>query len=514
MRTPRTLLTAALLALAALAPAAGAARAGVVATLPVPLGADRYGQGFANGNPGLLVSGPVLAGGGIAWAQEGAGQAVDVHVLGPRDRAPRTVATLPAVAPTDQLVHAFSLLGSPTRLAWAEDQQRSEQVGRQYWDHRPFQDRVQAGAVDGPFTTVLGCDALGAGTTCAQAPCVDIGGALSLPDAELSGDTLTTFDRCRPDGTRPDDPLPMTAYGTVRTTRLDATPPVTTAGAFLESTPGNALFLDALTPSLALFRPHFSSPPQLRRVADGGDAGWPYPAVDTRAATVLQDDGRLATFVHRQEAPGGTAVAWAAPGDTALHVLPGTVAAGSGTLGFAGDHIIYVAGGGADGRRVVVSDLAGATRTLVRLPPTTSATRAAAVLAAVDFDGTTATWAVTRCERTYIGVSSAVDAAVAFPPAECDTPRIVGSAATADRRGRVAIPVMCAKPCRGTVAFHVAPYATTVYARFSLPGSRHIQKVGLVLTGVLRRAQTRHVVRGDVRVVQQPKVPEQPFEVR
>jgi hypothetical protein len=510
-------LAALLTTLALVAPAT--ARAGVVATLPVPLGTAQLGQGWANGDPGQLVSGPVPAGGGIAWAQEGAAESVDVRVLRPGDGAvPRTVATLPAVTADDDNSHAFQLLGSATRLAWSEQQQLSYPIARGWDAFVPLQDRVQSGPVDGPFTTVVGCDGLSpAATGCAEPPCgAGDAGYESTRTLALSGDALVAAESCTlpPDPLKPSDPTAVSTQ-TVRTIGPDGA----TRGATLSSSPGKWPSLAALTPALLLFRPDADHRPALLRTADGAPAG-SYPAglIDEDHTLTLQDDGKLAAIVRRA-GQLHSSISWAAPGDGATHGLPGfvsddTAVGAIGTFRFAGDHILYVA----DQRgtpALALTDLAGRARTLVTLPPSRSVERVAAVLAGADTDGTTTTWAVTQCERTYVGVSGPGDGPVVFPPAVCDTPRVAApSRLTVDRRGRVSVGVTCARACHGTLALHSVPYATMIYARFSLPGGPHARPVPIKLYANLRRAVARHDITVAVRVVQQHLVQEQPETLR
>lgn len=491
--------------IAALALLPGAAHAGVVATIAVPLDADTRLDGYAAGLPGHLVSGPVLAGGGVAWAQDGAGQAIDVDVLGAGGGAPRTVATLPTI-PSPNPEHGLRLLGSPTRLAWAESQQDVNDGKYQLYD--PFQARVQAGPVAGPFATVAGCDRVDDGS-CAQASCFyGPGGYYVLPPAfALAGDTLVVADSCAPAPSSPG----AAAATTVRTTDLAAGTAVPVRAVEVpESGYGPA----ALSTDRVLIQ-SYGSPPQERSTADGSLLGT-LPGVVDVTATALQADGKLAV-IETAGPGGGQELFWAAPGDQQMHLLAAGVAmprARVDILRFAGDQVLYGARRADGGQDLVVSDLAGHARTLVAMPAPKDPTQRGAVLEGADFDGTTATWAVTTCERTAIGVSGAGDAPVTLAPRRCDTPRVFGASATTDRRGRAAIGVLCAKACSGTLAFRDVSYRSTARTRFRLPGSARVQRVALPLTSVLRRALARrHVLHGRAYVQEQPALAERALTV-
>jgi hypothetical protein len=470
------------LLLCACAAASSPAGARVLATVDAPL-APYPAAGYSGYGVGHVMAGPVLAGGRLAWAQEGPQGSVLIQAVPAAGGATQTLATLPALLPGDENHLLLALVASPTRLAWFEGQEELEGYSGPSREADALQGRIVAGPLDGPFRTVAGCDRFGPGCPEAQA-CVGGSGGVAgggLTAMALTGDVLTYTDFCGADGTR--DATGAQAQA-VHRVDLAADPPA--ASSPLAAGAGAGVSFETLGPDLAAGGVANAAAPVVRRISDGSALG-PYPA--GAPTGLIQADGKVAGATY-DPATGNNTIAWAAPGDPEVHRLPfAGPSPYDGLLGFAGDRLLIQPPGTSQG--LVLVDLGGAAAPVVRIAPAPGPQRLAAVVGGASFDGAHVAWAVTSCEHTAIGISSIGDAPQDVPARVCDAPRTTGGHVRADRRGRLGVRVVCGRPCAATLAVRFPGVDVTSFQRFRLGGAPRFQRVLLDLPLKVLRAIRR-----------------------
>jgi hypothetical protein len=157
----------------------------------------------------------------------------------------------------------------------------------------------------------------------------------------------------------------------------------------------------------------------------------------------LQPDGKLGALLVKRD--GDCRVAWFSPAEPRPHVV-GRAACFPGGLQMRSDYIAY-----ARPRALVVSDLAGHTRTIARFRGRSDRTTGPGAFA---FDGRRLAYGVARCDaRRTLLLRASLDGPV-WPdrdPLVCPL-RVLRRTGFASARRRVArVPVRCPRGCSGTV---------------------------------------------------------------